>query len=483
MPPFRQVESLKNSCKEVLIEFVLRYKPYIIDNVEELKHQQDTDTLSDAHQYILLWNLPDQIYSDIAQILLNRIGKLLAKKTNRSSYVEDFLDFIDFFLNKKLKKFSCSVPLIIADRYRKRFRCMSQLTHFSFFPFPISYEAYNRLDFSTMKSLVSLSLYYHCSDEIIDVITNNCPHLQTLHVANSQKVSDLSFLYLLRCNMLNTLNLYNVDVTAACLAGFLSRNQTLTEVKANIIEETFKYLMPYTKILQPLHLKKIIISNSTNMELMLFIASLCPNLKSLEYDLIHIDFTFLQSFKNLATLKLRTIEYYHESLQAFFQLHGSNLTTLDIDEFRDQEFIHDVMKYCPNLVFLDSKYIGYENKRFNKERPGNYLNSLQTLITLGEADFIEFILTYCKNIKTIDIRYSNMSHATLCRILAKNPLKKLEKISITSVYLEMKSARMLLDSCPKLKVINHLTSWKISEEELQGLKGDIERFNWDLHIS
>lgn len=47
----------------------------------------------------------------------------------------------------------------------------------------------------------------------------------------------------------------------------------------------------------------------------------------------------------------------------------------------------------------------------------------------------------------------------------------------------MDSIKILLESCPKLRMIGPLNCWKnLSAMEIKGFEQDIKRFNWDLNI-
>lgn len=473
MPPYRPVKSLKSLCEDVLFYVIAKYKQYIINESSELKIKQESDTLNVAERYILMCDLPDEVYTDLANKVFQQF--------------KDPVKLMQFFFNKKLKRLeinrelnSCVVSeienLIGSASKIKHFRCNHS-----------NLEKLSASSFTAMRNLNSFVFHSFCTDEILEVISENCSNLQELELCWSRNITDISCVYLEKFKSLKKLDLYCTEITAPCLAEFLLKNQTIMKLEVHYSNEIFNYLMSKrSELLEPFCLKKITPEIGDEEEFIEFASWFCPDLTSSNKDIQTIH---SYSFKNLLTLNLFSIEDYNESLKYFIQHCGSILISLGIRESQidDKELIYNIMEYCTNLKHLILYKVECDIYfEIKTTETGKYCLNLETckMSMSGESNLFELILRNCKNIKQIEVGGDYLNNDIIYNTLSTTGMPNLEKFGFLGlVEVGISFIKMLLNSCPKLKSIGSLVScMNIAHEDIILLKRDAKLFNWDIDI-
>lgn len=214
-----------------------------MNNIEELTHRQNTDTLNDSEEYILLWILPDDLYTDLVMKLLKLIRNYfndLKLQYHHKRFIncenlfelresiqynasmclkivkfKSLVKLMQLFINKKLKRFYCEdMPDSMAIEIEKFFN-------------PNETKLITTTKFG---NLVSFSLPYQCTNEIIQIVSNNSPNLQTLDVSNSYKITDIVCLFKLQC--LNKLILKGTNVSVSCLSEYILKKQITSRIRS-----------------------------------------------------------------------------------------------------------------------------------------------------------------------------------------------------------------------------------------------------------
>lgn len=343
-----------------------------------------------------------------------------------------------------------------------------------------------------MKNLVSLCLCFDCTDHILSVVGQNCSLLQKLDVTSSRSVTDRSVAALLTCFKLKQLLLYRTSVTVEGYAMLLS---SLPELEDLGRCDEFGYILErvrLNKVKGPFKLKNFQSRDVTTSHLYLLI-EMCPRVTqvSIFHDERISDLTVLSHLDQLTELKLLSCDFFSDNVKALLEAKGSNLTWLHlehVDEIDMNALIY-ISQYCPllkklvlyNCEFLDHTSISLRTLNIP---PFRHLERITCIADCVQAH-LEFLLSNCFNIRFIQLGSSTgIGDAIMAKVLAANPMKKLEELRILySDDLSMQTVSLLMTHCENLRVLSELESWEgISKEELAAFRSEILEKNIDLDI-
>ncbi|XP_063932054.1 uncharacterized protein LOC135144045 isoform X1 [Zophobas morio] len=355
------------------------------------------------------------------------------------------------------------------------------------------YDKYIVEGISRMKHLRSLCLCFDCTDQVIQVIGDNCPLMQCLDVTSSRSVTDRSIPSFLKCTQLKELQLHRTSVTPVGLAQILRGLAKLQDIgRCDDVGGVVKALHQSGGS-GPFFLRRIH-ARGLSQENLRLLVDLFPKVEfiNLFNDEQVTDLTILTSLDCLKELKLLSCAFYGDYLKQLLEVRGSNITSLHLEhaEEIDLNVLVDVSQFCPRLKslvlyncdFMDGMSINYGSKL--KVQPFQSLEKLFWMVDCARSH-LEFILSHAVNIRNIHLGSSTgITHSSITNILTVNPMKHLEELRILySSDMSMRTVELLLASCTNLRVLSELESWQgISMEELKIFKEHIFSNNFDLDI-
>lgn len=344
-----------------------------------------------------------------------------------------------------------------------------------------------------MKNLTSLCLCFDCTDHILSVVGQNCTLLQKLDVTSSRSVTDRSVPALLNCTKLKQLLLYRTSVTTGGYAMLLSSLPDLEDLGRC---DEFGYILERVRhngnFQGPFKLRNFQSRDVTTSHLHLLI-EMCPQVThvSIFHDERISDLTVLSHLEELTELKLLSCDFFSDNIKPLLEAKGYNLTWLHLEHVEeiDLNALIYISQYCPllkklvlyNCEFLDHTSISL---RTLHTPPFRHLERITCIADCAQAH-LEFLLSNCFNIRFIQLGSSTgIGDAIMAKVLAANPMKKLEELRILySDDLSMHTVSLLMTHCKNLRVLSELESWEgITKRELAAFRADILEKNIDLDI-
>lgn len=342
-----------------------------------------------------------------------------------------------------------------------------------------------------MTNLTSLCLCFDCTNNILQVVGNNCPLLQSLDVTSSRSVTDKSIPALLNCRHLKDVKLYRTSVSVDGYKQLLLNLPELQDigrcddfgcVLEKICEENLGPLS-----IQALQCRDVTVDH-LNM-----LVSVCSNLThiSVFHDERVSDLTILSALCNLKEIKLLNCDFYSDNVKELLEVRGENLTYLHLEHVDEMDLnaLIYISQLCPRLKKLtlyNCEFTSQSSTSFHKLpiEPFRCLEHLVCVVDCTNSQ-LEFLLKNCVNIRYIQIGSSTgIGDDTMCKILSQNPMKRLEELKILYSYsLSMTTVRLLMSHCERLKVLSELESWEgISDPELQDFKDYVRANNLNLDV-
>lgn len=344
-----------------------------------------------------------------------------------------------------------------------------------------------------MKNLVSLCLCFDCTDHILSVVGQNCTLLQKLDVTSSRSVTDRSVPALLNCSKLKQLLLYRTSVTVDGYAVLLSSLPHLEDLgRCDEYGYILERIRLSGKFQGPFKLRSFQSRDVTTSHLHLLI-ELCPQVThvSIFHDERISDLTVLSHLDQLTELKLLSCDFFSDNIKALLEAKGSHLTWLHLEHVEeiDLNALIYISQYCPllkklvlyNCEFMDHTSVSLKTLHIP---PFRHLERITCIADCAQAH-LEFLLSNCFNIRFIQLGSSTgIGDAIMAKVLALNPMKKLEELRILySDDLSMRTVSLLMNHCDNLRVLSELESWQgITEPELVAFRSEIVEKNIDLDI-
>lgn len=350
------------------------------------------------------------------------------------------------------------------------------------------------LSLARLINLTSLSLVSDCQNETLAIIGQNCSKLKFLDICSSGGITEQGTTWLLLCQNLEYLNLFQ---TSQSVAGYAQLLQGLPKLKnigrCDAFGQVMEYLARYRSVPAVLPITHLHSRDMSYQQLQLAV-KFCPYTEHVnlyvDEDLGHL-LTPLARLQHLKELKLLACNFYSDRVDRLVRDQGHNLTLLHlehVDEL-DMSALRLIAECCPNLqklVFFSCDFVEnfgppLTNQVF-LEPPFCKLHSL-VCVSESAPNVIEFLLTHAENLKSVQFGSTAwFNDQIVTNVLSRNALKKIEEIRILRSYeLTMGAVQALLLACPRLKVLAEMDGWEgITEQELLRLRDDIKRNNWEL---
>lgn len=347
-----------------------------------------------------------------------------------------------------------------------------------------------------MPNLVSFTLCFDCTDNIIAAVGQNCPGLRYLDVTASRSVTDRSIAALLKSRVLREVKLFRTSVSTVGYANLLLGHSRLEDIGrcddiGDVLEdirnkENYRYEKQF-------HLRSFESRNVAMNHLYLLI-SMCPYITrlSLMCDERISDLTILAALENLTELKLLSCYFYADRIKTLIELTNSRITTLHLEHVEeiDRSALVYISQYCPeirNLTFYNCELLDHTSTHFRK-LPIAPFKCLERIKCVADCDsaHLEFLLSHCTNVKFIQLGSSTgIGDTTMKKVFTQNPMRKLEELKILySDDLSMRTVRLLMQNCENLRRLSELESWQgISIEEIQLFREELRVNNIDLDTS
>lgn len=348
---------------------------------------------------------------------------------------------------------------------------------------------------SNIPNLMSFTLCFDCTDNIITAVSHNCKKLQRLDVTASRSVTDRSVPALLKCSRLWEVKLCRTSVTITGFAELLLKHSSLENIGrcdefGFVLEHIYEKESNFDK---PLNLKAFE-SRNIVMEHLYLLIDMCPYITSLSIfrDERIDDLTILGALENLMELKLLSCDFYAHGINALLELKGSKIISLHLEHVDglDLRALVYISQYCPRikkLVFYNCEFLD-RVATYSKKLLVPPFKSLESIKCVAECAslHLEYLLSHCTNIKFIQLGSSTgVGDSTMKRVFTHNQMAKLEELKILySEDLSMKTVQLLMQNCENLRRLSELESWQnITEGELEILRNELKTNNIDLDIS
>ncbi|GJQ84575.1 hypothetical protein Trydic_g239 [Trypoxylus dichotomus] len=343
-----------------------------------------------------------------------------------------------------------------------------------------------------MKNLRSLCLCFDCTDNVIQILGDNCCNLQSLDVTSSGSVTDRCIPSLLKCGKLQELQLHRTSITVVGYAQLLMGLDRLQDIgRCDEIGNVVRYIhLNYPDVCY-LGLKKFQTRDLTTENLRLLVV-MCPRMESISlfHDEQFSDLTVLTALDNLKDIKLLSCNFYTDYLKQLLEIKGCNLTSLHLEHVEeiDLNALISLSKYCPrikNLVLYNCDFLDQvapANRNRYNVKPFECLERIFWVVDCA-ITHLEFLLMHAINVRFIHLGSSTgITHSSISRILGINPMKKLEELRILySSDMSLRTIELLIASCPNLRVLSELESWQgLSVDELKAFRESIVFVKIDL---
>ncbi|KAK9737655.1 Ribonuclease P 40kDa (Rpp40) subunit [Popillia japonica] len=514
MPRHRQVPTLERLSLEAIGSVVTTLSPSILAAINiycepQLTLQRKLDCLGK----ILTSHVPFYLYDSMALHVLNAV-KALIEKTKKSYFpricmnmfmteMNVVVSLTEVVLNQHLKHIDFSQwPKIMRYVLYKNLIKMTGLEVLNLGSCTggwrtSEHDKFIHQGIMLMKNLRSLCLCFDCTDNVIQILGDNCSNLQSLDVTSSGSVTDRCIPSLLKCTKLQELQLHRTSITVVGYAQLLMGLNRLQDIgRCDEIGNVVRYIHSNFPNMCYFGLKKFQTRDLTTENLRLLVL-MCPQMESISlfHDEQFSDLTVLTALDNLKDLKLLSCNFYTDYLKQLLEIKGCNLTSLHLEHVEeiDLNALVSLSKYCPkikNLVLYNCDFLDQvtpsSNRGHNRYNVKPFEN-LERIFWVVDCAIthLEFLLMHAINVKFIHLGSSTgITDASMSRILGINPMKKLEELRILySSDMSLRTIELLIASCPNLRVLSELESWQgLSADELKAFRESIVCNNFDLDV-
>lgn len=346
-----------------------------------------------------------------------------------------------------------------------------------------------------MPNLISFTLCFDCTDNIILALAQHCRKLQKIDVTASRSVTDRSVVSLLMCEHLREIKLFRTSMSIVGYADLFSEHLRIEDIGRC---DQFGYVLEVLHEREGnsenvLHIKSFE-SRNFHLEHLDLLVDMCPYITSLCLlrDEGIDQLTALSALQNLRELKLLSCNFYTHGVRTLLEIKGSSIISLHlehVDEI-DLNALVEISQYCSNiknLVFYNCELFEHVSNYPRKLTvlPFRSLERVKCVADCVNAH-LEFLLSNCTNIRFIQLGSSTgISDLTMAKILSQNPMSKLEELKIAYGHdLSMNTVQLLIHNCDNLRRLSELENWQgISPTELCTFREDLKESNTDLDTS
>ena len=352
--------------------------------------------------------------------------------------------------------------------------------------------------FMSFQNLRILNLYFSCSDEILELIAEHCPHLEVLdatcgfHIEFQPpgvaptfrlKVSDVGLQNLHRCTKLKTVFInddlgncrtYKPAVTHVGIRGLLIGCESLEYICCS--SDVGGIIANSMEMVETLNLKSVSHSYATE-ESIREIIRLCPRLEDFHLSLYNhskrqnaiaelVKCAVERKLQNLHSIYLHNVTFNVTQFETFYRNVGPNLINLTVVDNHEPTRFNELLTiavYCPHLKELSVKAYSsatYENHQTVPRNFGQFYQ-LETLSIQATEKFENFrkVIKFCtenaNNLKSLYFGDQD-SNILMDNFFSGHVLEnyELESIQTSSNYRFTKlGIEKLIDDYPKLRTL------------------------------
>jgi hypothetical protein len=292
-------------------------------------------------------------------------------------------------------------------------------------------------------------------------------------------VDDSCVEHLLRLRHLTSLNIAETLISAIAYATLLSGLPQLEDV-------TCSY--PFDAVIRRLRasipsVRKFVGSISAGRSLV----QMCPNIRELVLSFVISDPSDLRELTMVTHLTMQHANFGFYRLTPLITGLGPNLTSLNLFHVVNIS-VEDVINYCTCLKKLSFSFcqpkrslekFGCELQHFQN------VNELKLVRNAETFDFSSILHMYV-NLNILHVEgMERMTEGLITRIISVGGFRNLNKfVAEQCGYLSFNAVRLLMDSCPSLNFIGHLSSWPgISKKHLDNYLEFVKLHNLSLVVS
>jgi len=357
-----------------------------------------------------------------------------------------------------------------------------------------------------MRHLVSFSLKYNCSNDILHSLTKSCRQtLRRLDVEHSRNLAESSVPIILQFNNLEELAIAKTNLSPTDCAHILQGLPNIRSLpRGEFLCEALHHWSATAKSEKPLRQLKVrnfwaseyYFFHSTSQ--MRLVSELCPDIEEMLFmyqDRVTCNLQILGSFSRLQNLELWGGSFFRDSINHLLLKLGPRLSQVCLDlhhvDGLDREALGVLAASCPGLAIL-----GFNNCDFNSSasRQQDFALTAQTLKPLFNLQqlsiscpcpepLLVLLLGACLNLKKLVIGMTpDIGDSTFQLVFSTNRLEHLESLEIRqNTQLTLLTLSCLLVQCNNLHSVVDVAGWQgVSREELEELKEHMRISNIDI---
>jgi hypothetical protein len=329
-----------------------------------------------------------------------------------------------------------------------------------------------------LTGLEEFVFHFGCSSAILIQLSKNCPLLKKISVESSKYVNNTCVNHLLNLRSLISLNIAYTLITTNGYAQLLSGLPKLQNICC---------YYPINPILRnvSVSLPSVNIFTGTVTTTRLLVQK-CQNIRQLSIVGIVGDLSGLGELKNVVDLSIKHSTDTRFGFNPLITRLGPNLTRLKLFAINpiNMEVITNYCKSLKKLVILYS-YVECDVQGLNPKSPHfESVKYLKLIQNHGPFDFSTILPLYI-NLNILKAKdMEQITDDVISRIIRFGSFRHLTEFAVAHCGdLSMESVVLLLNSCPNLSMIGHLTSWSdISKEEMLAFKKFVQTHNMSLVV-
>lgn len=342
-----------------------------------------------------------------------------------------------------------------------------------------------------MKNLQHLVLMYDATDNLIKLLSEVCPKIESVDFSCSKLITNESMDKLI---LLKSLRSVFVQRTGVTMEGHIKMLLNLRHLEDlghyDELGRCLEYIDNYHENRKDLKLKTFI-TNYATTEHIEAMSRNCPEMHKVAIFCNNtlLDLISLVGVNNLGDLKLRACDYYTDQVHQLIKVKGCNITHLHLEHVDEVDLnaLVNISQYCPELreLVLYNCDLTDNHSLVQKTCEEPPFASLERLTLAVQCDYwhLEFLLSAAKNIRYIHLGTKvPVTDDFVARLLKKNPLSELEQLRVMfSDQLTIASAYHLVESCDQLTRLSELECWeRVSAKDLLEFGQYIEGHNYEL---
>ncbi|KAJ9590449.1 hypothetical protein L9F63_016536 [Diploptera punctata] len=312
-------------------------------------------------------------------------------------------------------------------------------------------------DIKYIKKLENLQLLKSCTNDMIKELGENCPNMNYINISFSTDVENKCLPDLLNLKKITYLNISSTSISINTYKIILNKLKLITNISwsENYIEEIL------TDIDEEILKNKVTFEGKIKAPKIL--VERCPNIKSLTLETSEIiDLTPISEFCNLENITLNGVNFALCNLENIFRGLGSMLRDLYLKSVEDLK-ISTIIECCERLQSLSIENCKFSSDEINTVPSMSHFLSLTKLSLMSNTGDTWYLnnVKYYKNLKSLNAdSVDGFDDDFFKEAFENDAFKKLNEFAVRiGGRLSIRTANLLIDSCPDLKVIGYLHEW------------------------